>query len=126
MEDADHRAAAPRRRAAAPPPLDSSDSDSDDSILQDTAGLRSVRRRLNESPRAAPAANRRVALGGFINADGTDIRSAFHATALIGVLQLARSAPGGITSSLGHSNVSRVCMCLLYHMLFHKQVYSYT
>ena len=89
---------------AAPPPLDSLGSDSDDSILQDPPpGLRNVRRRLNND-------GRRVQMCGFINGEGT-IRSAAHAAALIGVLQLARSAPGGIAASLGHSNVSStVCI----------------
>lgn len=93
------------QNAAAPPPLDSSGSDSDDSILQEPPrGLRNVRRRLNND-------NRRVQMGGFINGEGTGIRSAAHAAALIGVLQLARSAPGGIAASLGHSNVSStVCI----------------
>ena len=87
---------------AAPPPLDS---DSDDSILQEPPrGLRNVRRRLNND-------NRRVQMCGFINGEGTGIRSAAHAAALIGVLQLARSARGGIAASLGHSNVSStVCI----------------
>lgn len=104
LSDSETPTAAARRRLAALPLPDSSDSDSNDSILDSSSEIRSVRRRLNESPRAALAANGRVQMGGFVNQEGTDIRSRRHAAALIGVLQLARSGVGGIIGSLGHTN----------------------
>ena len=48
--------------------------------------------------------NRRTTMGGFLNPGGTAIRSSEHATALIGLLQLAGGHPDGIVGSLGYGN----------------------
>ena len=93
---------------------------SDDSLLQDIAD-RHVRPRTEPDMTTAPAkgaSNRRSAAAtsnttqgrrqmmGFVNPAATDIRSDEHATALLGVLQLAGAHPEGIVGSLGHNNRS--------------------
>ena len=42
-------------------------------------------------------------MGGFLNTGGTAICSAAHATALIGILQVAQGHPDGIVGALGHN-----------------------
>jgi hypothetical protein len=43
-------------------------------------------------------------MGEFLNAKGMAICIAAHATALIGVIQLAHGHPDGIVAALGHNN----------------------
>ena len=43
-------------------------------------------------------------MGGFLNTEGTAICSATHATALMGILQVARGHPDGNVGALGHNN----------------------
>lgn len=61
-----------------------------------------------ESPVAGSVAphrpRRRIQFGGFLNAEGTAIRSNAHGVALIGVLQLAQGHPDGIAGALGQNN----------------------
>jgi hypothetical protein len=99
-----------------------SDAD-DDSSVESAPPIRNVRQRTVNSTTAETgiipdAANRggrtggnrtmnngRVRFGGFV-ANNT-IRSGAHATALIGLLQLASGHEGGLFGSLGHNNRAR-------------------
>ena len=99
--------------------VDDSDS-SDDDILQPVGisnGNRNVRARVqprsqsgrSSQPTARSENNvnevrRRVQLGGFINSQGTSIRSSSHATALNGIMNIAQAHPDGVLRALGHSN----------------------
>lgn len=68
----------------------------------------------NRSPevRAAPRASnvyspqQRIPLGSFLNQAETEIRSADHATALIGLIQLGAGHEDGISGAFGHNNRS--------------------
>lgn len=60
----------------------------------------------NAANRARSPANRRLPLGGFLSTSGEDIRSPGHASALIGLLQLAGGHSDGILAALGHNNRS--------------------
>ena len=107
-----------------PHPLVEEDDDDDTPSPRAPSGVRNVRRRLDPSlPAAAIAPNARaslpaaaiapnahgtrIQLGGFVSRAGTEIRSPEHAAGLIGILQLARSYPGGIAAALGHNNRTR-------------------
>jgi hypothetical protein len=48
--------------------------------------------------------NHCLQMGGFLKAEGMAICSAAHATAIVGVLQLALGHPDGIVTALGHNN----------------------
>ena len=62
--------------------------------------------------RAAPRASnilspqQRIPLGSFLNQGETEIRSADHATALIGLIQLGAGHEDGISGAFGHNNRS--------------------
>lgn len=92
----------------------SSDGDSSSSLEVPSPLTRNVRRRTNSNVGGrAPTndnnngqARRRVQMGGFVNTEGTALRTPGHATALIGILQLAEGHPEGIAGALGHNNRS--------------------
>jgi hypothetical protein len=82
---------------------------SGDSSGDELLAVRSpIRRRLNGGG-PAPSANvtatsPRSQMGGFLNAQASEIRSSAHSTALIGLLQLAGNHTDGIAASLGQNN----------------------
>ncbi len=78
--------------------------------FQRSSGMnRNVRARIENRAPPNPTSedSERISLQGFLDTTGSNICSSAHATALIGILQVAKGNENGVLASLGHNNRSR-------------------
>ncbi len=93
------------QRTNSQPSNDDNHSSALDNVEPSTQGVNAEQR--NVQARVDNPDQERNMFGGFLDWSQTSIRSPLHATALIGVLQLAYGNENGVLSTLGYNNRTR-------------------